>query len=1137
MRAVFRLSLVGLLFGPLLLAGAANAQSYVATHSTAPFAPLTNPVVPTLQGTLDAGFVTVPLPFNFPFYGRSYAQLTVTTDGAAYLVPSPGTASYPANTVLPSGAAPNGVLAPFWDNLRLGNAFSRIAHQTSTGPAGQIFTVEWRDLNHWSASATYSLTFQLKLHENGRVQFHYGVLTGAGAMLTASIGIENHTGTQGTVGRSCTPNCTPASVQEDDVISFGPASGTVDLVAGELVVLEAVDVNGQLELTTRFELRNFGSDPVAGVDYALFLSTDTTLDASDLPLSPASQGPLSFAPLGAQVHEATSTVPRPQSGAYYVLAQIDPDALLTETSRANNLASTPTPLVSGVDLVARAISSAQSTAGPGDPVTSTLTFVNAGIDPAGPTTWRILLSRDTLVDGGDYRVHEGTLPLGGGQTVTLQETFPLPPNVPLGEYWFVLQVERQGGAPELFENNNTAFSTAKLGVMQADLVVGTPTLHDPLPPHLPAPQLYFGEPFRMEVPVANVGGGVARDFSLVAFLSDNDTLNAVLDPEAGESPRHTLQPGESTTVVLEGVVPESAPNGTVFSPKDYLFFVSAFPHGNFVEVTQSNNTGRSNHVYLRAPGPDLLPTLVQAPSRIAAGEVVPLKRVLRNLGNRASQEVPYRYFLSKNAQLTELDVPLLRVDPLSGGALGDGTVALDVEALDAMNEHVLVPHGLPPGTWHLGVMVDPGRAHDDIRRDNDALSGGEVELVPPVVTLRTTYLPEPILEVPYHFQLVAEGGRAPRTFTVIDGALPHGLVLSAEGRVSGVPEQLGVFPFTLRVEDAEGNPTMARLVLQTVPQTASMSIVTGALPAAVVERAYSLKLGVQGGQAPYTWRIEGGALPRGLALSPEGRLHGSSEEAPGTVSAFEVRVFGAAGQAAARGFTLQTVSPHALVIPVESLPPAQVGQPYLTDLVARVPGAAVLPPPVRWRLSAGVLPDGLSLVPTGPEAVVIEGTPTRAGAFPFGLQVQDGAGRSEVRDFVLVVHAHAARLHGRYARTVLPGTVLDGSIRFEGEPAATYRLHGGALPPGLRFSEDGALTGTIPDEARRGLYSFTIEGRAQDGATGTGAFHLEITDRFAEAGGCGCGAGADGVVVGGIGWVLLAATGRRRRRGESSRSL
>lgn len=94
---------------------------YVATpQAGVPYPALTNPspVVLVAAGSndpRDRGRATIQLGFDFTLYGRVYQALTVTANGLLFLEPSTGanlTSDFPGNVALPSGAEPNGIVAP-----------------------------------------------------------------------------------------------------------------------------------------------------------------------------------------------------------------------------------------------------------------------------------------------------------------------------------------------------------------------------------------------------------------------------------------------------------------------------------------------------------------------------------------------------------------------------------------------------------------------------------------------------------------------------------------------------------------------------------------------------------------------------------------------------------------------------------------------------------------------------------------------------------------------------------------------------------------------------------------------------------------------------------------------------------------
>lgn len=119
-----------------------------------------------------------------------------------------------------------------------------------------------------------------------------------------------------------------------------------------------------------------------------------------------------------------------------------------------------------------------------------------------------------------------------------------------------------------------------------------------------------------------------------------------------------------------------------------------------------------------------------------------------------------------------------------------------------------------------------------------------------------------------------------------------------------------------------------------------------------------------------------------MSLGGNGALSG----VPTTLgtSTVTLRITDSARPAASITQTLQIIvaAPAALAISTSALPATQVGQSYSTTLAAS--GGV---PPDAWEVTAGALPDGLSLSPSGR----ITGTPTQMGTFTFTVTVTDSA--------------------------------------------------------------------------------------------------------------------------------------------------
>ena len=74
--------------------------------------------------------------------------------------------------------------------------------------------------------------------------------------------------------------------------------------------------------------------------------------------------------------------------------------------------------------------------------------------------------------------------------------------------------------------------------------------------------------------------------------------------------------------------------------------------------------------------------------------------------------------------------------------------------------------------------------------------------------------------------------------------------------------------------------------------------------------AYTATLGASGGSSPYTWALDGGALPGGLTLGSDGGVSGAPTAA-GTFN-FTVKASDSANQYTTQGATIK-VSPHLAV--------------------------------------------------------------------------------------------------------------------------------------------------------------------------------------------------------------------------------
>lgn len=1121
----------------LFWAGAAAAQTYVATAvDGVPYPALTGGTPVTLAASagtpVDRGRAVVPLGFTFPFYDRVYSQVTVTANGVLFFEPSSAlnqASDFPTN-ILGSVSEPNGVVAPFWDDLDGNNTSSVVQTQAVAGANGSGLAIEFKDWNR--KFGTYTLTFQVRFWSNGIIELYYGAMNGSGSSVTASCGIEAP-GTGLAVHCPCASNnnCQLADLPQGRRITFGPAAGA-DLLARALRVDSIVPSGGDLAITTTLTLRNFGTVAATGFTYRLYASDDTFYSAgTDVELLPTPQGPSSLNPLTELSSTVTTSVPAP-AAPFYVLAVIDDANVVAESSELNNLAATPTPFSPGVDLVAQKILG-PPLGGPGEPITNTVIFSNQGVNPAGNVPVKIWLSTDATLGPGDFNVYTGTLPVAGGQNVDTQLTYPLPNNVPAGNYTFILQLDdgpAAGAITETSDANNVAIGTTPFTARQADLVVDLVTVRQPVTPFALAPQAFFGEPIRVEITVRNQGGATAPNVSVLAFLSDNDTLNAITDAFIGEVTGLSLSPGQSITVDIDQPVPAVGAGGQPLVTAPYFFFGAAVGQG-LSEVSGNNNFLKAPPLKVRSPAPDLTPLLVVSPATLGQGERAVVTRTLANVGNRPAPQAGYRYYLSANAIITHDDRPLPLVAP-NGADVDLGQVTLGVGETSVLTEVLRVPADTPPGTYFLGVLLDPGSLIDEVDKDNNGFSSQVVTVIGRSLAITSTGLPNAVLEVRYEVALAASGGDGNYTWELRAGTLlPPGLSLSADGRLTGTPTTAGLFAVDVRVKSA-GLVAEAVFVLRVGPLTSTLGVATARLPILPRGRPYLAYLSAVGGRAPYQWSVVAGQLPQGLALEASGRLLGTPTAPIGTADQVVFRVADATGNIADQGFDFVVIDPSTVRVSSVDLPLAVVGEEYTVDVLASAQGGALLVKPLTWSLS-GQVPPGLG-TSANDLRLLITGTPLEVGTFELSLEVQDALGRHDVRALVLQVVPRDLRLLVDLPEAVAPGELLDGKVEastpLEG---GVFRVRDGNVPAGLQLSSDGTIGGALPAELPEGIYVFTVAYRQRltDVAFRTVAVNVNKAEaRRLKGCGCGAGGGAPSLAL----FAALALLASRRARSWQS---
>jgi hypothetical protein len=132
-----------------------------------------------------------PIGFSFPFYENTYTDLNISSNG--YLIFG-STSSSLSNQNIPSSTTPNNLIAWCWDDMHGQGANSAVHYQNM----GNHWVIQFTNYNVYPSSSTGKITAQVHLYNNGHIRIYYNNITGGFTATSATVGIENNTGTVAT---------------------------------------------------------------------------------------------------------------------------------------------------------------------------------------------------------------------------------------------------------------------------------------------------------------------------------------------------------------------------------------------------------------------------------------------------------------------------------------------------------------------------------------------------------------------------------------------------------------------------------------------------------------------------------------------------------------------------------------------------------------------------------------------------------------------------------------------------------------------------------------------------------------------------------------------------------------------------
>jgi hypothetical protein len=261
----------------------------------------------------------------------------------------------------------------------------------------------------------------------------------------------------------------------------------------------------------------------------------------------------------------------------------------------------------------------------------------------------------------------------------------------------------------------------------------------------------------------------------------------------------------------------------------------------------------------------------------------------------------------------------------------------------------------------------------------------------------------------------------------------------------------------------------------------------------VIGLSYSALFNAVGGNLPYQWKADSGALPPGLVLSSEQAAIIGTPLQSG-LFAYVLRVDDATAKSTTRLCSIQVNPPGLSITSPSSLPNGLVGTAYSQTLTA-TGGRA----PYSWSITTSGTPSGLSLDSTG----VLAGLPGAAGTFSFTIQATD-QDNSVVRQIVtLVIFAGSPPTititglpdivdpaqQPTFAMQLDSGypTAINGTLTLVFTPDAAV----GVDDPAVQFAAGGrVLTFTVPPSSTQVTWSAPVA--AFQTGTVSGSIELDV---------------------------------------------
>jgi serine protease AprX len=511
---------------------------------------------------------------------------------------------------------------------------------------------------------------------------------GAGASDAASISLEIPAGTlAGTyfiVSRADWTSVIEESNELNNVKATSALKVGPDLLVSSLTGPTTANAGDPIVVSDT--TKNQGGATSPATTTAFYLSSNTTLDASDVALGSRPVNPLAYN----ATHAAQTTLIIPAAtgtGTYYVLAQADSANAAAEVLETNNVKASGAVKI-GADLSITVLTM-PSYVGVATVISVTDTTANIGATDAPESTTSFYFSANTTLDAADALLASRAVPaLAAGATSsgTVQVTIP---TATTGTYYVFANADAGQDVTETIETNNTRRYTLYVGPDLSLAAIDPPRTAE------------AGGPLNVTESTTNIGGGAASETQTAFYLSTNAAWDAG-DLFLGARTVPPLSGGQISTATVSLTVPAGTASGT------YYVIAKADSIGSLPEISETNNVRAGA---LSKIGPDLLVSIFNAPSTVVRGTAFTVGDTTRNDGSAAAATTT-SYYLSTNNMLDAGDL-----------LVGSRAVsALAYDAQHAAQVSIVIPATQTTGTYYLIAKADSANVAVEALETNNTRS-------------------------------------------------------------------------------------------------------------------------------------------------------------------------------------------------------------------------------------------------------------------------------------------------------------------------------------------------------------------------------------------------------------------------------